>query len=299
MVQEVEISSFDLRYEDLRMRYAGAEKTLLASISDHGIRDPLLGVDTDEGRILLDGFKRYRCAQKLMISIVPYSSLGGDEAIGIITLIRLSNSRNLTILEQAKLIDELRSVYKMTASQIADRLEKSRAWVSVRLGIIGEMSPCIKEKIFKGAFPVYSYMYTIRKFMRINRIKKGDIEEFVCLVAGLKLSTRDIDLLAHGYFNGSEEFQEQIRDGNIPWALSQLKESVKSLPDCNEQEQRMLRDLEITHKYMVRVTHKSRDNRFKSSSFFAHASLLVQGILSQIDLFSKAMKEFYDRAGQA
>ena len=106
MPQDVEISSLDLRYEGCRMRHDGAERAILSSILEHGIQEPLEGVDTEGGRILLNGFKRYRCALKLGISMVPYSSLGDDEAFGIIQLIRISNSRTISILEQAMLIDE-------------------------------------------------------------------------------------------------------------------------------------------------------------------------------------------------
>ena len=60
MVEQVEISSLDRRYEAYRIRSAVAEKSLLLSISSHGIREPLKGVG--ESRILLDGFKRLRCA---------------------------------------------------------------------------------------------------------------------------------------------------------------------------------------------------------------------------------------------
>jgi hypothetical protein len=145
MAEQVEIMSLDLRYESLRLKSAGAERQLLVSISQHGIRDPLQGVDTKAGRVLLDGFKRLRCAKKLCIAMVPYNSLGSDEALAIIELMRISNAKNLSILEQAKLIDELKSVYKMSNSEIAAHLEKSKAWVSVRAGIIAEMSQCVMK----------------------------------------------------------------------------------------------------------------------------------------------------------
>jgi hypothetical protein len=137
MKQEVEISSFDLRYESYRMKDKRAEKALLASILEHGIREPLQGVDTvgtsgtSGTRILLNGFKRYRCAVKLSIEIVPYTSLGSDEAFGIITLLRIANSKNLTIIEQAKLIDELNKVYKMNVAEIAQLLEKNQTNVKL------------------------------------------------------------------------------------------------------------------------------------------------------------------------
>ena len=65
MIQNVEVSSFDLRYESYRLRHEGCEKALLCSITEYGIRDPLEGVDTKGRRILLNGFKRLRCARKL------------------------------------------------------------------------------------------------------------------------------------------------------------------------------------------------------------------------------------------
>ncbi len=298
MVEQIEISSIDLRYESYRMKLPGAEKVMLGSISENGIRDPLQGVDTNEARILLDGFKRYRCAKRLGIGIVPYCSLGSDEALGIIELLRISNSRSLSILEQAKLIDELKTVHKMCNGEIARLLEKSKSWVSMRCGIILEMSECVRDKIFSGKFPVYSYMYTLRQFMRMNCITKGDIDEFVNLVSGKHLSLRGIELLAHGYFKGPDGFREQIKSGNIAWGLSRLKDRTANMTSCTEVEKRMLKDLEITQKYMQRVTCKIKDSRFKTNSFYSQADLLAGGILRQVEIFTKAVREFYDRSGQ-
>jgi hypothetical protein len=299
MVDQVEISSIDLRYEGFRMRSSGAEKALLLSISSHGIRDPLLGVDPNGNRILLDGFKRLRCAVKLNIRIVPYRSLGNDEPCGIIELLKISNAGSLSILEQARLIDELINVHQMCNAEVAMLLERSKAWVSVRTGIISQMSQNVMEKIFKGQFPVYSFMYTLRRFMRINGVKKKEIDEFVELVAGKKLSIRDIEILAHSYFKGGDELRKQIKNGDILWVLGRLKQASSTSGDCTELERRMLTELAIIQKYMQRVTFKSRDKRFTTSGFFAQANILSGGILRQLDPFAQAIREFYDRSGQA
>jgi len=297
-IRQVEISSFDLRYERCRLKSNVTEKALLSSILDHGIRDPLRGVETEGGcRILLDGFKRYRCAKKLSIGIVPYHCLGEDEAFGIITLLRIANAKSLNILEQARLIDELKTIHKMSVSEIAGLLEKSRGWVGMRVGIIGQMSPAIMDKVFSGQFPVYSYMYTMRSFIRMNGISKQDVDEFVKSVAGKGLSIRDIEILANGYFKGGEGIRRQIRSGNITWGLSRLKDSSVTT-DCTQVEQRMLKDLEITQKYMQRVINKSKDDRYKTASFNAQANLLTGGILRQMKLFSRLIKELHDKSGQ-
>jgi len=297
--QDVEITSIDLRYESCRMKHAGAEKALLGSIVEHGIREPLQGVDSGDGRILLNGFKRYRCAKKLGLGMVPYVSLGCDEAFGIIQLIRIANSRSLSMLEQAKLIDELRSVHAMSVSEIARLLERSNAWVSMRVGILREMSACVMDKIFSGDFPVYAYMYTLRRFIRINGAGKKDVDDFVGAVAGKHLSIRDIELLAQGYFRGSNEFREQIKKGDIRWGLNLLKEKARLGDACTEVERKSLRDLEVTQKYMQRVTCTVKDSRCGSNAFYAQAHLVAGGILRCLELFSRAIKEFHDRSGQA
>ncbi len=72
MSESVERSSLDLRYEGYRLRNAAAEARLLTLIAERGIEEPLGGVDTPHGHVLLDGFRRIRCAGRLGIECVPY-----------------------------------------------------------------------------------------------------------------------------------------------------------------------------------------------------------------------------------
>lgn len=43
MIEQVEISNLDLRYESYCMKSPGAEKALLGSISENGSREPFAG----------------------------------------------------------------------------------------------------------------------------------------------------------------------------------------------------------------------------------------------------------------
>ena len=106
MAVEVELSTLDLRYEGYRMRDKAQEVRLMTSIAERGIEEPLEGVVLDGTNVVLNGFKRYRCARKLGIHSVPYASLGEDETMGIIGLLKVSNNRSLSILEQAGFIDD-------------------------------------------------------------------------------------------------------------------------------------------------------------------------------------------------
>lgn len=300
MTETVEINQLDTRYERYRLVSPAAEKVLLCSIRNYGIRDPLQGVDIEDCHVLLDGFKRYRCAKSLHIHSVPYRVIGSDEATGILALIRNSNAQSLTIIEQAQLISELRDVHKLSSADIAAQLERSPSWVSMRVGLLQEMSDTVVKKILKGEFPAYAYMYTLRQFIRMNGVSGNDVDKFVNAVSGKHLSIRDIELLAHGYFKGGQAIHQQIEQGNIPWSLNQLKESERTTrqDDCSEGEQGMIRDLELTQKYMQRTICKSKDNRLTSASYLVQANLLAGGILRQMDVFKQTIKELYDTTGQ-
>jgi hypothetical protein len=286
----------DLRYEGCRMRAAALEERLLGSIAERGIEEPLEGVEAGERHVLLNGFKRYRCARKLRLGAVPYASLGLDEVAGIVALLRMSNDRSLSILEQAAFIDELKSARGQTVAQIATELSRSKAWVGMRLGLFSEMSGLVRQKLFAGAFPVYAYMYTLRPFIRMNA---RQVEEFVVAVGGQGLSVREIEVLARGFFHGGEALRAEIVRGNLALPLARMKEAAGGADGCSEFERGMLRDLEIANKSMLRVRSKSVDARLSSGPFHAQAHLLTEGILSRADGFVTAVRRLHDRGRPA
>jgi hypothetical protein len=299
MSQTVERSSLDLRYEGYRLRNDAAEARLLGSIAERGIEEPLGGVDTPQGRLLLDGFRRNRCAAKLGIECVPYASWGEGETQGIASLLSACRQRTLSILEQSRFVDELLSTHGMTIADVAELLSRSKAWVSTRRNLLAQMSPAIEKMLFRGAFPVYSYMVTLRPFMRMNGVGQAEIERFVQAVAGTKLSVREIELLAHGYFRGTPSLRQAIDQGNWKWTLDQMQEAGED-PDClSEFERGMLRDLERLLQGMQKVMTRCDSPRLQARDFFAQANLLLASLLGWRDSFFKKMEEFHDRTGHA
>src|SRR5215472_12121164 len=299
MEREIELAALDLRYEGYRMKNPAVEARLLAAIAERGIEEPLEGVDRASRSILLNGFKRYRCAVKLGIGMAPYASLGAEEAAAIVHLLRVAKDRSLNILEQAAFLDQLRKLNQSSVAEMAEQLSRSKSWVSMRLGLIAEMSPQVREKIFSGAFPVYPYMYTLRQFMRMKGVGKQEVEELVVALSGKKLSVREIEQLAHGYFRGPASFRQAIREGHPAWVLEAMRQVPEDPDGCNEFERVLLKDLEITQKYMQRVMGKSEDRRLKTPAFHAQANLLTAGILRQARAFFEVMRKLHDRCGQA
>ncbi len=292
----IELSELDLRYESCRLKSPVAEARLLSVIAQVGIQQPLQGVELSGRRILLDGFKRLRCAKKLHLSMAPFVSLAPEEAAGIVCLLRAANDNTLSLLEQARFLDELKAGCGLSIAEIAQQLSRSKAWVSLRLGVLAELSPVVREALFDGSFPVYSYLYTLRPFRRLNGA--AAIDEFITALRGKKLSARQIEQLAHGYFRGPESFRQEIRQGHLTLPLQQLKDLPDDPDGCSEFERLFLVDLEQAQKVLVRLMTKSPDQRLSSRPFRAQAHLLCAGLLSRLPAFTKTIQTVYDYCGQ-
>jgi hypothetical protein len=297
--QSVERNSLDLRFQSYRLRNKAAEARLLASIAERDITQPLCGVDTPQGRLLLDGFKRYRCAEKLGIECVPYVSLGAEETQGIAALVRPTESKTLCILEQARFVVELLTTHGLSVAEVAELLSRSKAWVSLRRDLLAEMSPAVQETLFRGQFSVYSYMVTVRPLMRINGVGQQEIQRFVQALAGQKLSVRELRLLAHGYFRGTASLREAIDQGNWKWSLQQMQSTPDTSESLNDTERCLLRELQRLLAAMQGVLARCDSECLQSRDFHAQANLLLAGLLSRRDSFFQKMEEFYDRSGRA
>lgn len=294
-MEEIEIQQIDRRWESLRLPNDHQERALLSSISSGGIREPLQGVRSGETLLLLDGFKRLRCSQKLGIQRAPVVSLGADEAGGMLALLRQSNAHALSTLEQAALVDELKARYHLSVTEIAQQLERSPAWVSVRLGILSQMSESVREAIFSGKFPARSYLYTLHSFTRVNKIPQSEITQFVQAASGKHLSLRQIDLLARGYFQGGAALKAQIQQGQISWTLDQLQKSqVPESSQLGQRETRVLQDLELAQKYLRRLLAGLQTPGLTGNAFFAQADLLVEGLLTLLPRFQKSLEVWHD-----
>ena len=297
MHENIERNTLDLRYQGYRLRDHDREARLLADIAARGIEAPLHGVDIQDARVLLNGFKRFRCAQKLHLECVPYVSLGKEEADGILQLMQGGQEQGLSILEQAKFVGELLTVHGMSPADVAESLGRSKGWVSMRRSLLEEMSSTVQQILFAGQFPVYCYMYTLRRFMRMNEVSQRDIEAFVRAVAGRGLSVREIDLLADAFFRGSDSLRHGIEAGKLDWTLEYLQNVPDDQQGCNDIERLLLKDLQGVQKLMQRFMAKCHHRNLKSHAFFAQANLLAGGVLTQLGPFEESMRQFHDRSG--
>lgn len=298
----VEMGAINLKYEKLRLRDDRREEMLLSRIAQRGIEEPLEGIilpAAGNEAILLDGFKRFRCARRLNLGMVPWSTIADSEASGLTAMLLRSNAHTLHILEQACLVDELKREFRLTIGEIAAQLSRSASWVSVRLGLLSGMSAKMSELVFSGKFPVRTYLYTVRHFTRVKRIAPKDVEEFMQVCAGKKLSVRQLEILARGYFEGRSRIREEIRQGHFDWSLKELW-GVMTLDDprsarLSEIETGLIRDLDIVSRALARILLKSCGANISSAAFCAEAELFCGGLLSRFDLYKGSIEDIYEQ----
>jgi hypothetical protein len=117
---------------------------------------------------------------------------------------------------------------QMSVAQIAAELSRSKSWVSMRLGLMAEMSAPVRRQLFAGAFPVYSYMYLLRQFMRMNGVK-ASADRGVC--AGRqrqRFERAGGGAISPRLFPGPESFRQEILKGNLALPLERMRQVPQS-----------------------------------------------------------------------
>lgn len=291
----MELSALDLRLEHTRKRDSAYEKQLLSSIMERDILDPLLVSLCKEsgGTVLVDGFKRYRCAEKLNKNIVMVEYIGEDVVDGVLSFIRRDQTGTLCILEQAALIEELHKKYGLGVSDIARRLERSPSWVSVRIGMIGELSELVREKILSGAFPARAYMYGIKVFTRVNKINSSHVNAFVAAVSGKGLGTRDLIVLSRAYFTGTVTVQRMIIEGDVYLALKLISSQAGPCADMglSADQQSFVNNLKTIAGVMSCVVASAPSLNTGNERYMQYVNTLSAAIDKSLAAFSQTIKE--------
>jgi hypothetical protein len=297
----IEIAALDLRFEHARHKDSDTERRLLTSIMERDIQEPLQVSVCQESQtyVLLDGFKRYRCAKKLDMGTIPVECIADNVVSGVVSLLRRESAGGLDILEQAALIEELHRKHGLSIYEIAVRLEHSPSWVSMRLGMLEDLSDFVREKIMSGAFPARAYMYGIKGFTRVNNIPQRRVDAFVEAVSGKRLSTRELFVLSRAYFTGGTVIEQLIREGDVYRAVYLLNTNANGHNDSGltDPQRFFVTYLSSIADTMVYIMAKTGEIDRDNASFMQYINLWSATIIKRLDEFSIVIKELYDRSG--
>lgn len=111
--------------------------SLVESIRQHGIIQPILVRDTDRGKEIVAGERRWRAAKTAGLAEVPVRALEITDAQAMeLALVENLQREDLNPVEIARGIYDLTKQFRLTHDEIAQRLGWSRAAISNKLRIL-------------------------------------------------------------------------------------------------------------------------------------------------------------------
>lgn len=241
---ELERHQLDLRYEGLKCRSAVRERRLVASLAELGQQVPIVVVEAgDEGRfVVIDGYKRIRALRRL-----------GRDTVGALTW-QLSESEALVVdrlmgqgpsdsaIEQGWLLRELHGRFGLSLEELAQRFDRSRSWVSRRLGLVRELPEEIQHRVRSGELHAHAAM---RYLLPLARANGKDALRFAAAIAGKGLSTRQVGELYQGYRSRSAKTRELVLCD--PQLYLRTREECRRPPDATPlaSADQLLRDFDM------------------------------------------------------
>lgn len=149
--RRVSIAELSDRLSALRLMSEQARALMEASLVRHGQLTPLVCCRSEEGLVVVDGFKRLRAAERLGWTELRVVIHDVDCAGSAKLMLWQSNQGcGLSDLEQAWLVRSLYREEGMTQPQIAHLLRRHKSWVSRRLMLAEGLSEGVEADVRLG-----------------------------------------------------------------------------------------------------------------------------------------------------
>jgi ParB/RepB/Spo0J family partition protein len=200
---DLEFHQVDLRYEPLRTRSASREARLLASLAATGQQMPVVVVTGGQaGRhVLVDGYKRVRALRRLGRDTVRATAWGLGEAEALLLERLMRSGDGAGAFEEGWLLAELRDRFGMTEEELGRRFDRSKSWVSRRLGLVSELPQEIQEQVRRGEIAAHAAM---RHLVPLARANAGEAVRLAAAIGPHRPTSREVASLCAEWLSGSE-----------------------------------------------------------------------------------------------
>lgn len=209
-IVEVDLGALELKYERLSARRPGAEKRLLASLSESGQQSPVIVVAASAGRyVVVDGHKRVRALKRLKADVVRVAVWEMDEARALATAYQLGQGRR-DAFEEGWLVVELHRVGGWSLGDVGIRLGRSKSWASRRLGLVETLPDWVADEVASGRIGAHAAATYLVPLTRGNGESGRALAD---KVRGLGLTNRQLgDLYASYRCAGAETRRKIVED---------------------------------------------------------------------------------------
>lgn len=282
---ELELHQLELRYEGLRKRHPVQERQLLASLAEIGQQLPIVVVAEAARFVVIDGYKRIRALKRLARDTVRGTRWEMAEVEALLLERRLRCASE-DALDQAWLLAELQERFGLSLEELARRFERSKSWVSRRLGLIQALPSGIQEQVRSGVLSAHAAMKYLLPLARANAAAATDL---VKAIAAWKPTSRQVGVLCAGWRSGTERTRELILASPHIYLQAQASQSEPTLSPT----QRWLNDLAA----LAGIARRARKplesgvlqqllsaERVEVEEHFAHSRAQMDRLFARFDL---------------
>jgi ParB-like chromosome segregation protein Spo0J len=192
---DVELHELELRHADLRIRDAGRQKRLTASVAEVGQLVPVVVVAEGDRFVLIDGYQRVAALARLKRDTAAATAWPLAEADALIERHHLGASGR-SALEEAWLLAHLARERGLAGDELARRFCRSKSWVSRRLALVGELSAEVQVRVRAGVVPAQAAMKYLVPLSRDNR---RHCDALVLALGDVRVTEREMGALYAGY----------------------------------------------------------------------------------------------------
>jgi ParB/RepB/Spo0J family partition protein len=210
---ELEWHCLDKRYEYLRQRTPQLLRRMMLSICTYGLLTPITVIpalplpQASSRWIVIDGYLRIQAMHQLGKDMIAaqHLTLSADEAL--MTSYRASQSRPWESLEEATLLQELITHHDYSQAQCAQKLGKSKSWVSYRLQLLAQLPEFVRQAVYQGALSGWVASRVMVPFARANAYHA---QQFIEYLAQHSHSSRESQTFYEHYMQANHRIREKM-----------------------------------------------------------------------------------------
>ncbi len=167
--QHIDLHQIQLKYAHTRILDQKSIYKMMRSLESFGQKAPVTLVSGSGKYILIDGYTRIRALKKLGIDTVWSDILDMEEKAALLLFLNRQEHKKCIPLEQACIIQELKTGFGLSLTQIAAGLCKDKSFVKRRLDMLEALPDDILSMVRDGHILSWSASRVLAPLARANK----------------------------------------------------------------------------------------------------------------------------------
>lgn len=240
---ELNLGDLELRYAGLRTRRPSVEKRLVASLGEAGQQSAVVVVPGEAGRyIVIDGHKRVRAMLKLKADVVRAAVWEMSAVEALVAAYQMASGCGWNVVEEGWLVWELVRGARLSTMEAGRRLDRSKAWVSGRLGLVESLPEAVQEGVRSGKIGAYTATRHLLAFARAN---DGDCESLAVKIMENGFRSREVEEFCRHYSLAGREGRRRMLEDPARFLKALEATRHKDAGSLGPEELRCLKNLEL------------------------------------------------------